>query len=77
MRRKRLGGAVTESVTLHIIKEMVPVYTVEKPEVHPHAENFRPQVCSKPQQDLEPEEANSWCPEHLQHVMFTVQHADV
>ena len=32
---------------------------MEKPEVHPHAENFRTQVCAmKPQQGLEPEEAD-------------------
>ena len=32
---------------------MVPVYTVEKPEVHPHAENVQPQVCAmKPQRGM-------------------------
>ena len=42
--------ALTGAVTLHIAKDMVPVCTVEKPEVHPHAENVRPQVCAmKPQ----------------------------
>ena len=34
------------AVTLHIVKDMVPVYAVEKLEVHPHAENVRPQVCA-------------------------------
>ena len=34
------------AVTLHIVKDMVPVYVVEKLEVHPHAENVRPQVCA-------------------------------
>ena len=42
--------AVTDGVTLHMAKDMVPVYTVEKPEVHPHAENFQPQVCAMKQQ---------------------------
>ena len=38
------------AVTLHIVKDMVPVYAVEKPEVHPQAENVRLQVCAtKPQ----------------------------
>ena len=42
-------AAVTDVVTLHITKDMVPVFTVE-PEVHPHAENVQPQVCAtKPQ----------------------------
>ena len=37
-----------------------------------------PQVCvTKLQQGLKPEETDSSCPEHLQQVMFTVQHADV
>ena len=36
--------AFTGGITLHIVKDMVPVYTVEKPEVHPHAENIRPHV---------------------------------
>ena len=26
-----------DAVMLHIVKDMVPVYTMEKPEVHPHA----------------------------------------
>ena len=29
-----------DAVMLHIDKEMVLIYTVEKPKVHPHAENF-------------------------------------
>ena len=39
--KKGPGGPVT----LHTIKDMVHVYTVEKLEVHPHAKNFWPQVC--------------------------------
>ena len=42
--------AFTDAVTLHTAKDVVPVYTVEKLEVHPHAENVQPPVCStKPQ----------------------------
>ena len=42
--------AVTDAVTLHIAKDMLLVFTVETPEVHPHAENVRPQTCfTKPQ----------------------------
>ena len=44
---------------LHISKDKVAVYTVEKPEVHPHAENVRSQVCAKrPQRGFEPEETD-------------------
>ena len=43
----RRWTAVTDTGTLHIAKDMVPVYTAEKPEVHPHAENFRPEVCAR------------------------------
>ena len=31
------------AVTLHIVKDTVPVYAVEKLQVHPHVENVRPQ----------------------------------
>ena len=42
--------AFTDAVTVHIAKDIVPVYMVEKPSVHTHAENVRPQVCAmKPQ----------------------------
>ena len=40
-------------------KYIVPVHRVEKLEVHPHAENVRPQVCArKPQWGLKSEEAD-------------------
>ena len=39
-----------DAVMLHIAKDTVPVYTVEKPEVHRHAENVQPQIsATKPQ----------------------------
>ena len=34
----------TVIVTLHIAKDIMPVTTVEKPEVHPHTEKVRPKV---------------------------------
>ena len=38
---------------------MLPAYTVEKPEVHTHAKNFEPQVCSMNlQRDLKPDEVD-------------------
>ena len=51
--------AVTAAVTLHITKDTVPVCTVKKQEVYPHAKNVRPQVCAtKPKRGLKPEEAD-------------------
>ena len=48
-----------DSVTVHIAEHMLPVYTLEKLEVHPYAENVQPQVCvTKPQPGLESEKAD-------------------
>ena len=48
--------AFTDAATLHITEDMVLIYTVGKLEVHPHAENFRPQACvTKPQRGLKAE----------------------
>ena len=40
------------AVTLHIVKDMVPVYAVEKLEVHSHVENVPPQVCATKSQQV-------------------------
>ena len=51
-----------DAVTLHIAKDMLLVYTVEKPEVHPHAENVWPHVCVTKHNGawcLKPEEADT------------------
>ena len=39
MRGKGPGGQLLDAVTLHKAKYIVPVYTEETLEVHPHAEN--------------------------------------
>ena len=96
MRRKDPGSrwtVFTNTVTLHIVKDMVPIYTVENTEVHPHAENFGPQVCAtKPQQGISRARGSRQAPKmckidsqlttHVlyiyQHVMFAMQYiADI
>ena len=43
MRKKDPSEQLLWHITLHIAKDMQPVYRVE---VHPHAENSGPQVCA-------------------------------
>ena len=75
--------AFKDAVTLHITTDMVPVYTVEKLEVHPHAGNFWPQVCGMKQQwgvmsqDRGSRQARLPCQkdsEHTPHVLYIYQH---
>ena len=49
MRRNLVESLYGCSHVLHIAKHMVQVCTVEKLEVHPHAENVRPQGCAHPE----------------------------
>ena len=57
---------------------MVPVYTVEKLEVHPHDENFRPQVGATMSQRLKRQQAHTSYPVHLPtYDVYNALHADV
>ena len=85
MRRKGPSGPILLMQSC-CISQRYGTHTVEKPEVHPHAKNFQPQVCAtKPQQGMSPARGSRQArlpgqkcvkkdSKHTPHVLYIYQH---